>query len=729
VPSVIILGTDAVLAASPATPVQLAHACLAAGYTTVVPQSWGDELLATACTQQIARRSTSPAIFCACPLVANRLLGVGSDLGQFMISLVAPPVATARYVRALYRGAAVRVTYVGRCPSGGDESIDARVVPAEFLTMLAERGINILEQPEVFDSVLPPDRRRYASLPGGLPSPDTLQREGSERAIVELSGADLPTQLTRELLSQGTALLDLSLRQGCVCSGAAPGIEPNMARALVAAVEPPHSATPVIDTAIAVKVDLPLPRGSRDPADIVAATSLTTSSVSAPPPALATPTPIVTSVPSAPMPRMAVPPVLPATAPVVDPAPPIPMADAPLVECEGEAQSESLRRRAPVASPARAVSGVMPTTRRGEGAPLPRAYVARRRPSHAVAQLPDEMATAPSMRETPFEVPREAPREVPREAPRDIQHETERVIEHSVEPPRTPPSSRWASVPAAVPLSHLETEVPAASAPTWEPPPAPAPTSQEAVPIAPAPPAPAPTSQEAAPIAPAPHAPSPREEVPPPVSSPPQATGESPAAARHGGPNTAPRASEPPALLRGLRVELLIAAAVGVGLIAGIVAGRQMNHAAAAPTAGEANARAGAGSAAAPRAAPASALPDTERGAVASPPDERRAAEARVEPGRRPRARQPQRASEATSAPADGATIRGRDATTRRPVTDTVIPSAPVREPEVAPAATTDSLTPVEREALERELRVRRARLDSLARRLDSLRPPPEAPL
>ena len=43
VPSVLILGTDAVLAAGPATPVQLVHACRAAGYDAVIPASWGDE--------------------------------------------------------------------------------------------------------------------------------------------------------------------------------------------------------------------------------------------------------------------------------------------------------------------------------------------------------------------------------------------------------------------------------------------------------------------------------------------------------------------------------------------------------------------------------------------------------------------------------------------------------------------------------------------------------------
>src|SRR5436853_7208564 len=47
VPSLLILGTDAVIAAAPATPVQLAHPGVAAGFRSVLPGSWGAELLAS----------------------------------------------------------------------------------------------------------------------------------------------------------------------------------------------------------------------------------------------------------------------------------------------------------------------------------------------------------------------------------------------------------------------------------------------------------------------------------------------------------------------------------------------------------------------------------------------------------------------------------------------------------------------------------------------------------
>src|SRR5689334_17164604 len=73
-PAVVILGNDAQLAARPATPVQLAHAALALGFRAAVPASWGDELVASASLRIIAARGMRPAIHCACPHVARRLL-------------------------------------------------------------------------------------------------------------------------------------------------------------------------------------------------------------------------------------------------------------------------------------------------------------------------------------------------------------------------------------------------------------------------------------------------------------------------------------------------------------------------------------------------------------------------------------------------------------------------------------------------------------------------------
>ncbi len=347
-PSLAILGTDALIAAQPATAVQLAHACARIGYQVVVPATWGDELLAAGCLRQVATRrgggETGPAIFCSCPYVAHRLLAVGPDLQPFIASFVAPPVAVARYLRALYTPARIRLTFIGRCPGAADDSIDARITPEELLAVLAERGVDLAEQPRAFDSVIPPDRRRFLSQPGGLPTPDMLRRVDPDRRVVEVVGPELVTELAQHLLSKNQVLLDVATRLGCACSGAVADAPPEAARSRVATLEPPRAASPVVDDRVPVTIDLPLPAVARDPVDVA---------------------PTVASRRSSGASR-----VVPATPPAaVSSAQPA--TDAP--------SSPIGRRRSPTHGVAvRQQPGSVPTTRSGEGRALPRAYVARR---------------------------------------------------------------------------------------------------------------------------------------------------------------------------------------------------------------------------------------------------------------------------------------------------------------------------------------------------------------
>lgn len=124
---VALVGNDSLVAALPALParpVQFAHAVLAYGFDLALPVSWGEEALAHAALQQLSAGGNKPVIFCACPSVRDRLLSAGSELAPHLISLVAPPVAA----------------------------------------QLSERGISVAAQPTVFDSVVPPDRRRPSAV-------------------------------------------------------------------------------------------------------------------------------------------------------------------------------------------------------------------------------------------------------------------------------------------------------------------------------------------------------------------------------------------------------------------------------------------------------------------------------------------------------------------------------------------------------------------------------------
>lgn len=375
---IVILGTDALLAAAPATPVQLAHACLRAGFGNVVPASWGDELIAAAVLRQIPRFGNGPAIQCSCPIVAHRLLTTGGDLRPVMLALVSPPVALARYVRALSHPTRTRITYVGGCPGASDESIDIRMTPEALIAMLAEREIALEEQPRVFESIIPPDRRRFRSQPGGVPTAERLWTDGGARALIEVESEDIVAEIAQQLLAGANVLVDASARLGCLCSGAIPGAPPNQARELVVALEPPRANAPVVDEQAAIDLDLPLPAAPRTPIDVAAVPGPST--------------------PMAPSPALLN--GLPAAGPRISPpreTPPV-------------AEPKTVRQPAPGAG--RPVTGAMPIARDTEGRSLPRAYVARRR--------------SPSPRAVPAQSPPAAP---PAEPSAPAQQAAERVTQ------------------------------------------------------------------------------------------------------------------------------------------------------------------------------------------------------------------------------------------------------------------------------------------------------------
>ena len=263
-PSFALLGADAFLAARPATPVQLMHACTRGGYDAAIPATWGDELIAERCIERLAERTLGPAVFCACSYVRDRLLAPGADLAPYMLSFVAPPVAAARYLRQLYAGRPIDITYVGACPSADDEAIDRQVAPKAFFAELRGQGIILSQQPTIFNSMFAPDRRRCLSQPGGLPTPQLLERQSLPRELVEVAGFEYAAELAQHLILSEPVLIDLSTRSGCACSGAAVGIPPTDARSSVVALEPPRSAQPIVEHDVEVPVDLPIPVPSAD---------------------------------------------------------------------------------------------------------------------------------------------------------------------------------------------------------------------------------------------------------------------------------------------------------------------------------------------------------------------------------------------------------------------------------------------------------------------------------
>jgi hypothetical protein len=406
---IVVLGTDAILAANPATPVQLAHACLRAGFANVVPASWGDELLAAAVLRRLPAYGNGPVIQCSCPIVAHRLLTVGGDLRPMMLALVPPPVAVARYIRKLSQPTRTRITYVGGCPGSIDDSIDIRMTPDALIAMLAERDIVLEDQPRIFESVIPPDRRRFRSQPGGVPAAEVLWAESGSRTLVEVDGDEFAAEIAQYLLSGKNILIDASPRLGCVCSGATAGSPARHARAQVVALEPPRATIPIVDEQAPIELDLAVPAAPRAPIDVVA-------------------------VPPGP-PRSAsngsqrgldasslghrISPVR-GFAPVADPR---------------QARVSNPGMPAP---PVRPVVGPVPVARDPEGKSLPRAYVARRRPSPRATPTVRPAATE-TARAAAIETARSSIPQLPTVQPKAVEVPSSRIeLEIPFEMPADP---------------------------------------------------------------------------------------------------------------------------------------------------------------------------------------------------------------------------------------------------------------------------------------------------
>ena len=254
--AVLVVGTDTLIEALPARPIQLAHACGALGFDLVVPLSWGDELVAEAALRALEPRDHSPAILCSCPLVRRRLLQVGGDLASAMVSLAPSPVAVARYLRSSLGDRLGSLSFVGRCPGAVPPEYDASYDPATLLGILRDRGIEIQHQPDVYLDRLPPDRRRFVSLPGGCPTPELLWQRCNERTLVEIEGPELALDVAQHLVAPQSTLVDVATSVGCYCAGVTSPSTDIAVRVAVASLEPPRSMTPVMTDAIIPELEV-----------------------------------------------------------------------------------------------------------------------------------------------------------------------------------------------------------------------------------------------------------------------------------------------------------------------------------------------------------------------------------------------------------------------------------------------------------------------------------------
>jgi hypothetical protein len=228
---VAVLGTDAIVAAGPIEPAQLWRACESIGFDFVVPVSWGEELIASWLSTRVSTGTGRAAVIATCPKVDERLQS--ANVSTHVLRTVSPPVACARYVRAAFHPRPVHVTYVGACPGAVSDEVDAHLLPAMLLARFVEAGVDAAMQPKHFDGRVPPERARYASLPGGAPAAEWLGMQGVQ--LIEAA------PITVDTVTQGNGseplLIDLAASCFCTCARNRPA---------AARLEPARTFVPVV---------------------------------------------------------------------------------------------------------------------------------------------------------------------------------------------------------------------------------------------------------------------------------------------------------------------------------------------------------------------------------------------------------------------------------------------------------------------------------------------------
>ncbi len=194
------------------------HAALAAGFDAVVPASLGDELVAGEILRLAQLRGRRPVVQCACPYALSQLCKREANLADVTIAVAPAAVALARALR-LEQPEPQHISYIGACPGAQDPAIDLQIMPEAFMRGLDQRGIVARTQPEVFTDRLPPDRRRFLSLPGGAPRPQLVESL-LRRNVVTLGGRMNPLLAVADaLFDGGVTMIDPAGAYHCACTG------------------------------------------------------------------------------------------------------------------------------------------------------------------------------------------------------------------------------------------------------------------------------------------------------------------------------------------------------------------------------------------------------------------------------------------------------------------------------------------------------------------------------
>jgi diguanylate cyclase (GGDEF)-like protein len=256
--AVLILATEAAVHFYPASLEQVLNACSAAGFEAVYPGALGDELVAHEYLKLWRRQVNGTTIRSTSPIVVEYVKRRYPALLPYLAPVVTPPVAQARYLRALH-GDGVRIVYSGVASVGGRDGsspIDAAITFAELESLLTERGVVPLGQPKRLEQE-PLGRRRHLSTAGGMPLPVLEEERAASRRFRKVRGLDEVAAIAEAIERSGgepeLGFVDLLLYERDLDHPVmGPKSQLYLRREIAARSEPPRSPEPVFDPKVPV---------------------------------------------------------------------------------------------------------------------------------------------------------------------------------------------------------------------------------------------------------------------------------------------------------------------------------------------------------------------------------------------------------------------------------------------------------------------------------------------
>ncbi|HXJ29603.1 MAG TPA: diguanylate cyclase [Gemmatimonadales bacterium] len=255
--AVLILSVEAVAHFWPATQEQVVNACYAAGFHIVQRGVIGDELVAEEYLKLLEDKDWGTLIRSTDPVIVDLISDRYPELVPYLAPVANPVAAEARYLRALH-GDETPIIYAGVSDGAGRGESDVALTFDDLERLFVRRGVRLHEQATYF-SRIPEERRRHFSTAGGLPFELLITERQASRRFRKVRGLTGLEAIAKAVAVDRIDLgfVDILPYEGCLdhpLMGSKDGLFKR--RQIVQASEPPRAAEPVVDRAVARRVQL-----------------------------------------------------------------------------------------------------------------------------------------------------------------------------------------------------------------------------------------------------------------------------------------------------------------------------------------------------------------------------------------------------------------------------------------------------------------------------------------